>query len=904
MNIQAERVILFSGDYIEKKMKNVFPSLKIKLMIWVLPIAFSGMLLMSILAFSYINAFIEEELTQSMLTVIDRSGELIDLWLKTLMLEPETIASTPAAKSINQGFELFDYQNINRHLVLHNKYPDLFQDIYGSNREGVYHTVIKQGEEIKIFEGNIANRPYFISIMNGGPTQITPPLISRTTGIPTVFIVAPILDEKSKPAGLVGTGISLIYIQKFVKEMKTGYSGYGFIFTTEGQLVAHSDLEFVIEQKVNLADLFSDRELIVKLQSDSRKVFRYEDDQGVLVFFSNRIPVTGWKLVSVISESELFFSANKMVRVLVLVAAITAFITGLALFLVMGKLISPLKRFVEVTGEIASGNFYAEDFHVHSRDEIGVLADSFNRMKINLQDSIERLRKSEDNYRGIFENSMEGIIQTTVDGKVLNANPAIVKMLHCESLEKLKETYTDIQNQSYINPEERPKIIRELMEKGSIRNKEVLFRCCDGEILWGSLSSFLVRDEEGHPLRIESLISDISQRKKMEKEKDKLYQELMQSQKMEAVGQLAGGVAHDFNNMLAAIMARSEMALLKMNEKDEYYDAFQDIYDAADHSANLTRQLLAFARKQSVSPENVRINSVIKSMLKLLRRLINEEMELSFLPGEKLWDVYFDPDQIGQIITNLCVNASDSISGYGKILIKTENMEIPEASDTLFKGVPKGEYVCLTIEDNGSGMTEEVQQHIFEPFFTTKEQGKGTGLGLATVYGIVKQNKSYINVYSEAGKGSIFRIYIPRSNVESPAGDIAESSPQMRINAEKILLVEDDRRLLKITGGILEKMGCQVIPASSPEQAIQIAADRENRFDLMLTDVIMPEMNGYDLYDRINAIRPGIKCLFMSGYSSDILAPKGVLDEGIHFIQKPFSINNLAAKINEVLAKS
>ncbi len=876
-------------------------SLKIKLLLWIMPLFILGMTSMSLAAFSYINSVIREELSGSRLKVINRSAELIDRWLKTLMLEPETIASTPAAKKINDSFEDFDIQNINRYIVLHEKYPDLFQDIYGSDRDGIYHTVLVDEAGISIFEGDINNRPYFISIMNGGPTQITPPLISRTTGILTVFIVAPILDENNQPAGLVGTGLSLKYMHQFVKELKSGESSYSFIFTHDGTIVAHSELDSVIEQSVNMTDLYTDTELISRLASKDNGMFRYKDGKEDLVFFVNGITVTGWQLVSVISTSELFSPAHKMIMTLILIALITMLITAGTVYLIMGKLIRPLQTFVKKTEEIAAGSLDSGEFPIITHDEIGTLGMSFNVMMKNLKDSVSQLKMSEDKYRGIFENSMEGILQTTMDGKIMTANPAMVKMLRFESEEMLINTYTDIQNQLYYNPEDRFKILKQLQEYGMIMNEELQCRCFDGATLWVSLSAYLVHDDEGNPLRIESLVSDISVRKKIEEEKQKLFEELAQSQKLEAVGQLAGGVAHDFNNMLAVILGRSELSLIETDVKDPNYQSFKDIIDAAEHSANLTKQLLAFARKQSVSPEVLNINNEVKSKIKLLRRLISEDIELSFIPDNDVWNIFMDSDQIGQILTNLCVNARDSIEGNGRITIKTKNVEVNSKTSELIEGINPGEYICLSIEDTGSGMDKETQNHIFEPFFTTKDLGRGTGLGLSTIYGIVKQNNGLINVYSEIGKGSIFNIYLPKY---SGPEEIGQSQTREVLISEvnaSVLLVEDDSRLLGLTKIILESLGCHVFSAESINAALATVQDKHIGIDLLLTDVIMPEMNGYDLYTKINSIRPGIKCLFMSGYSGDILTPKGKPEKEINFIQKPFSIKELSEKILAIL---
>ncbi len=888
-------------------MKNGSFSLRIKILFWVLPIVMLGMLIMSFVAFRYITTIIEGELAESMFSSVGKSADSINRWLNTMMLEPEAIAVTSAAKNINRNFREFDLQNRNRFKALHGKYPDIFQDIYGANRNGIYHTVFKSGKKLIFHEGDIASRHYFISIMKGGPTQITPPLVSRTTGVPTVFIVAPITDKNNRPAGLVGAGLSLKYIQQVVRELGTGKSGYGFIITEDGTFVSHSTQDSVTGRSIYEKEFFSDRSLGERLTTGKQGTFRYMHNGMDMVIFYKKIPVTGWVVASAISAMELFHPATDMIRILMIIIAFTCIVTGISIYYAMGRLVKPLQVLVKKTGEISLGNFMGEDLPVESNDEIGTLSESFNIMKADLNELMTRLRNSEDNYRGIFENSVEGILQTTMEGRMLIVNPAMVRMLHGESADQIVNTYTDIKNQLYANPEDRRGILDKLREEGRIYHEEIMFVCIDSEKIWVSISAFLVRDRSGVPVRIEALVSDISYRKKIEQERERLFQELVQAQKLEAVGQLAGGVAHDFNNMLAVILGRVEIALLTMNRADPHYSTLIEIQDAAEHSVNLTRQLLAFARKQAVSPEIIDINAAIKGMFKLLKRLISEDIKLSFVPGEGVWAIFMDPDQAGQILANLCVNARDSITGNGIITIRTENRIVEEADSVIASGeedFDPGEYVCISVEDNGSGMDENIKKHIFEPFFTTKKLGKGTGLGLSTIYGIVKQNGGFVNVYSEKNQGTVFRIYLPRS---SKAGSVKSEDIQEEIkpvSVKTVLLVEDDPRLLGISRIILEKLGCTVFTAVSAAEALRFAGDLSCDMDMVITDVIMPEMNGYDLAKRVEEIRPGIKTIFMSGYSSDILAPKGILAEGINFIQKPFTLRSLSEKINEVMGTS
>ena len=391
------------------------------------------------------------------------------------------------------------------------------------------------------------------------------------------------------------------------------------------------------------------------------------------------------------------------------------------------------------------------------------------------------------------------------------------------------------------------------------------------------------------------------QRDASETERKKLQEDLFQVQKLDAIGQLAGGVAHDFNNMLAVILGRTQLALLRMQPADPHFRSFLEIQNAAEHSVNLTRQLLGFARKQTVAPKVIDLNQTILSIYKLLRRLISEDIDFLFLPAEETWPVFFDPDQIGQILTNLCVNARDAIQGVGKIIIETKKAEFDSAYCSNYPDYMPGEYTCLSVCDTGCGMDKATQKHIFEPFFTTKEENKGTGLGLSTVYGIVKQNNAFINTYSEPGQGSAFRIYIPRYLGEIETSSIIEPPDSISLDLRMVLLVEDEPKLLDISKATLEEIGYTVLAANTAAEAIRYAEDDSLAIDLLITDVVMPEMNGRELVSYIMKIRPSLRCLFMSGYTANIVAHKGVLDMGINFIQKPFSLQAIAAKIREVM---
>jgi two-component system, cell cycle sensor histidine kinase and response regulator CckA len=422
-----------------------------------------------------------------------------------------------------------------------------------------------------------------------------------------------------------------------------------------------------------------------------------------------------------------------------------------------------------------------------------------------------------------------------------------------------------------------------------------------GRTRWFELSAVIHMLPDGRAMG-EGVQVDITERKQAEEDKAKLQAQCQQAQKMETVGRLAGGVAHDFNNMLGVILGHAEMALGEIDPSHPLHYCLQEIREAAKRSADLTRQLLALARKQTVAPRVLDLNETIAGMLNILHRLIGEDIRLDWHPSAELWPVKVDPSQIDQIVVNLCVNSRDAITGVGNVAIETGNSTLDQEYCAAHPGFVPGDYVYLAVGDDGCGMDEGTLARIFEPFFTTKETGKGTGLGLATVYGSVKQNNGFITVDSKPGQGTTFRIYLPRhvSGTRRAARTKGTAEPAV-CGRETILLVEDEPAILRLTKVMLEKQGYTVLAASTPAEALRMARELGGHIHLLMTDVIMPEMNGRDLARNLLSLYPNIKCLFTSGYTANVIAHHGVLDEGIHFIQKPFSAQDLAVKLREAL---
>lgn len=442
--------------------------------------------------------------------------------------------------------------------------------------------------------------------------------------------------------------------------------------------------------------------------------------------------------------------------------------------------------------------------------------------------------------------------------------------------------------------------VERVFQEGSSK-EEAFFVTKDGRKVPCEFSGSILRDSNGTVIGFTGIGRDISARKLAEEEKLRLESQLHQAQKMESVGSLAGGVAHDFNNKLSVILGHVYLAQTLLPENQPVRENLEEIRKAAEQSADLTRQLLAFARKQAIAPKVLELNETVTGMLKMLNRLIGEDIRLTWQPAADLWLIKFDPSQMDQILANLCVNARDSISDDGKISIATGNSTFDEEYCSHNSNALPGEYVRLVVSDNGCGMTSETLSRIFEPFFTTKDPGKGTGLGLATVFGIVKQNNGFINVYSEPGTGTAFTIYLPRYVGKSVQVKNEHTAIATPLGHETLLLVEDELAILTMASKILTKQGYTVLQANTTAEAISFAKEHVGEINLLITDVIMPGMNGKALANVLQSFNPLLKCLYMSGYTADAISQHGVLDDGVNFIQKPFSLPDLAIKVRAVL---
>jgi two-component system cell cycle sensor histidine kinase/response regulator CckA len=515
-----------------------------------------------------------------------------------------------------------------------------------------------------------------------------------------------------------------------------------------------------------------------------------------------------------------------------------------------------------------------------------------NRDVTERKHAAEALRRSEASFRTVVEEAPYGIFRATLAGKFLMVNPALKTMLGYESQEDLLQTNlaTDI----YRHPAEHQNIRELVLRNQHFKDVEVEWRRKEGTFVAIRCSGWPVKDENGTIAYIEVIAEDVTERRVLERQ-------LRMAQRMEAVGRLSGGIAHDFNNLLGVILGYIQVIKRNLVSGNSLFEYAEEIEKASQRAVALTRQLLAFSRQQVLEPVILNLNTLVSDMEKMLPRLIGEDIQLNLILDSAIGQVKADPGQIEQVVMNLAVNARDAMPDGGKLTIQTANTELDAAFAREHPGSIPGQYVMLTVTDTGIGMDQEIQAQIFEPFFTTKGRDKGTGLGLATVYGVVKQSSGYITVESEKGKGASFKIYLPR--VDQPAATQCESGqkPLTMQGCETILLVEDAEALRKLAYMFLRDNGYQVLAAANAAEAQQVAKGHMGPIHLLLTDVVMPGINGRVLAERLALQYPAMHVLYMSGYTDCFIAGHGVLEEGIHLLHKPFTEEGLMRKVRELL---
>jgi PAS domain S-box-containing protein len=510
---------------------------------------------------------------------------------------------------------------------------------------------------------------------------------------------------------------------------------------------------------------------------------------------------------------------------------------------------------------------------------------------VEIKRNEQALRRSEARYRSLVQSSVYGIYRASLEGRFLDVNPALITMLGYGSPEEV--LLLDPEKDVFALPEEHTRLIEDFKRNGRIDGLEVKWKRKDGKDVTVRLSGRAVSSADEPADVLEAIAEDVTERRVLE-------DQFRQAQKMEAVGRLAGGVAHDFNNLLMVISGYTEVILAKLEVDHPLYEKGRAIQQAADRATTLTRQLLAFSRKQLLELKVVDVNAIVQDMERLLSPLIGENIELITNLSAEAGHTRADAGQLEQVLMNLVVNAKDAMPEGGKVTIRTQNIAVDESHRWVQTFIRPGQYVMLSVSDTGMGMDKETQSRIFEPFFTTKEKGKGTGLGLSTVYGIVKQSGGYVMVQSEKGHGTTFNIYLTR--VEAAAGQsVAPVARAAEGGSETVLLVEDEDSVRQLVRDTLAAKGYHVVEADNGQAGLDAAAKMDGTIDLVITDVVMPGMSGRELAEQLLKIRPETKVLYLSGYTEDAIVSEGTIESGTAFLQKPFTLQNLSRKVREVL---
>jgi PAS domain S-box-containing protein len=505
----------------------------------------------------------------------------------------------------------------------------------------------------------------------------------------------------------------------------------------------------------------------------------------------------------------------------------------------------------------------------------------------------KELRRSEEKYRTLFEESKDVVFISTPEGKLLDINPAGVELFGYSSKDEFLSV--DVSHDLYSNPQDREKYQQILKQHGFVKDYELILKKKGGERLIVLATTTAVHDEKGNIVSHRGMMRDVTEQRRLESQ-------LLHAQKMEAVGTLTGGIAHEFNNMLTTIIGYGKLLHEEMVEDDPLKHNVEMIIASSERAAKLIQSLLTFSREQIIELMPVSLNEIIKKVEKFLLRVIGEDIELKTMLTDRDLIVNVDSGQIEQVLINLATNARDAMPDGGRLIISTELVEIDAEYLKRYNYGKLGEYALISVTDTGTGMDGKTIQRIFEPFFTTKEVGRGTGLGLSMVYGIIKQHNGYINAYSELGKGTTFKIYIPVIELEvKEAETLIPTTPAG--GTETILLAEDDKEVRNLIKDILQKFGYKVMKAVDGEDAIKKFTDDKNKIQLLILDVIMPKKSGKEVYNEIKELRPDIKTLFISGYTGDIIQKKGLFEDRINLISKPLSPKELLRKVREILDK-
>ncbi len=681
-----------------------------------------------------------------------------------------------------------------------------------------------------------------------------------------------------------------LHCKKLYEANKSLHVSFISVLDNSGRIAAHSDPQ-------QHGKTLTDPRLLQALTSTKPLTLLIENDYHTLIPIIYQEQIIGTVDIGfprLIVAQKISSTVKKTATI----GLVFFFFVFVLVWVVFRRLIQkPIFSYIEATSNIAKGNL-EKAIPLYTTHEFSLLSASLVHMRDSIRTNILKIEEKNEEVRALIACSPVALFSVDLQYKIAIWTTSAEKMFGYLNEEITGQPLPICQQ----NNESSLDSIYDGCSKGlPQRAQELTFYRKDESFFHGSVLCAPIKDSLGMLTGFMMSVENINERIERDRVNKELQNQLIQAQKMESVGRLAGGVAHDYNNMLGVIIGNAEIAQLKITESDPSFHHFNEILVAARHSADITRQLLAFARKQTISPQIIDLNNNVRQTLQMLKRLLGENIELKWYPSEHPCFVKMDITQVDQILANLCINSRDALPHGGTITIQTSKKEIDENYTLNHTEALAGHYICLSISDNGIGMDKQVREKIFEPFFTTKAVGDGTGLGLATVYGIIKQNSGFVNVYSEPGKGTTFNLYfLEHTNQTESSKEIPQAGTYAG-NQETILLVEDEPAILAICKQMLEVLNYQVLATTDCHEALAIAQENRTEITLLLSDVILKNLSGPELCERVRAIIPHLKTLYMSGYTANIIAQQGILPEDINFIQKPFTQQKLAEMVKKAL---
>ncbi len=766
------------------------------------------------------------------------------------------------------------------HSIKDVKHGPVFNQVSLLNADGL--EIIRISRFELILESDLTDRvstEEFSIPVTTGNSYYSPIYFNSETGEPLIKLSLPLVDlVSSEVKGAIVTEINLRGMWYMVNSLRVGVTGVAFITDDHGRVIAHPNRSIVLKNTVFQAP--AKATIMTGVSGKKSVVATKQLDYGnQKIFFITELPV-----------AEALRHMNRSIQLSMIFLVFTLLVAIILGVILVKQIIRPIETLAGTARKVSQGDLN-QKAAVTSNDEIGELADSFNVMLTRLTATIDDLKKEKDFVRNTIES-------LTHPFYVIDVNDYTIKLANsAANFGDYKPTATCYQLTHKVDHpcdgKDHPCVIEEVRKTRGPVMVEHLHQNDANEISTFEIYGYPIFDEHGEITQVIEYNLDVTEKKALETQ-------LIQSQKLEAIGSLTGGVAHDFNNYLTPIIGYSQLTLDTLADDDPLRSRLQAIKDAGEKAADLTRQLLAFSRKQVMEIKIINLNELITDMVKMLKRLVGENILMQQNLPDTIGNIKADPGQVSQIIMNLSVNARDSMPEGGTLFFETDSIILDEDYCRIHEHMTPGTYIVLCVTDTGTGMSAAIQDKIFDPFFTTKKKGEGTGLGLSTVYGIVKQLGGYIFVYSEPDSGTTFKIYFPEVKEEKETLS-KEKKPTMRKGTETILAVDDEPTIRQFVSDILSPLGYDMIMAESGEDALAKAKSAGRDIDLLLTDVIMPGMNGKELADNLEIIFPAMKSVFMSGYTDNVITHKGVLEPGNTLINKPLVPTQLSLKIRQIL---